>query len=741
LDIEIETTGIFPKPELALYPINLITIKTTKQNKIYTFATSPYKKTKSEFVDMYACVPDELTMLKKFVMWFRKLKVDIISGWNVLDFDIKYIINRIKRLTENTELEGLENKLSYLNIIDFNERSMQYSIAGLSILDYMMLYRNFTFDTKPSYTLQNIAMAEIGEGKLEFEGAIYDIYKTDWDKFVDYNIQDVLLIEKLEKKLKFIQLTINMCHECFIPFDRVESSVAVITGYILGYARKNNMVLSDKQTKQKDWWKHEGYFNNNGYLENTKWEDKETTFEDFYVKGGHVEAYPGFYKNNIGFDFTSLYPWNIIQFNISPETKVIKPKTEDIKNLIRSTVNGVYYKKGKGLIPTIVEKLFNDRKKYKKLSFEYFKNGDAVNGQYYDGLQLIIKILINSFYGVLANPHFIFYDVDNARAVTRAGRQIIRFVSKKVNLYFRNEWNSKYKDLFPDAPDDLSFNKDITVILDTDSLHLNLDEIKTKCAPDMSLLEFCYIMEEKIFEPLYKTILGEFASSYNTENLMHFKREGIISKEMVLAKKKYITELLQQEEIIYKEPKMKFTGIEVVRSNIPLFCRNNIKDVIKLIFEERNKEKTTKMLKEIKKQFNAQDIDKISSVSSTKEYQKYVMPTEYYLKNGISFQNHSPIHYNASIAYNYVVKKHNLPYQEILEGSKMKYIYIDDKNSLGIKAIAYIGKYPEEFKTMFKINYDLQYDNTFLNIVQRLYDVLKWGKIQLQTSLLSRFIQ
>jgi DNA polymerase elongation subunit (family B) len=320
-------------------------------------------------------------------------------------------------------------------------------------------------------------------------------------------------------------------------------------------------------------------------------------------------------------------------------------------------------------------------------------------------------------------------------------RVLGELISKKVNLDFRNEWNSKYKDLFPDAPDDLSFNKDITVILDTDSLHLNLDEIKTKCAPDMSLLEFCYIMEEKIFEPLYKTILGEFASSYNTENLMHFKREGIISKEMVLAKKKYITELLQQEEIIYKEPKMKFTGIEVVRSNIPLFCRNNIKDVIKLIFEERNKEKTTKMLKEIKKQFNAQDIDKISSVSSTKEYQKYVMPTEYYLKNGISFQNHSPIHYNASIAYNYVVKKHNLPYQEILEGSKMKYIYIDDKNSLGIKAIAYIGKYPEEFKTMFKINYDLQYDNTFLNIVQRLYDVLKWGKIQLQTSLLSRFIQ
>lgn len=738
LDIEIAVEDEFPKPEEAKYPINLISIKSSKTGQMYTFATEEYTSDSKEYVENYAYVPDELEMLTKFVKFFRKMKFDIITGWNVLSFDIAYIINRIKNLTK----DGLELKLSPLNKINENYISKEYSIAGLAVLDYLELYKNFTFDTKPSYTLQAIGMHEVGEGKLELEGGVFDIYKTDWNRFADYNIQDVLLVEKIEKKMKFLELTISTCYESLVPLEKVFSSVSTITGYIARHLHEHNMVMPNKQSGHYDWWKHEGMFRCNGELQNVKVDDKETTFEDFAVKGGHCYAKPGFYKYNMSEDAESLYPNNIIMYNISPETKVCKPTEEQIKNdnLIESCINGVYYKSEKGVLPIVVDRIFTERKKFKKMASECYAKGDKDGYTFYDSQQMIRKILINSMYGVLANKHFHFYDVDNARAITRAGRVAIKYLAKCTNEYFANNWHKVGKKYFPNAPTEDKILKPIVCVIDTDSNYFNFEEVKEKYAPEMEFLEFAEVMEHKFLAPFIKKIFDIFAKKRNAINRMNFQREGIITKQFVLAKKKYITELLADEDKVFDPPKIKVKGVETVRSSTPAYNRKHIMSVIQYIFDTLDKEKVLDLLRDIRKDFKKQDISEISSVSGIREYSKYAKPTSHYLAQGLSYKKGTPQHAKASMCYNWMIKNYNYPYMEIGDGTKLKYIQVNPQNIVKTHVIAYVGNWPAEFDQHFQIDKNLQYEKTFLSVIDRMFEVLDWGKLDLKQNMMDSFI-
>jgi DNA polymerase elongation subunit (family B) len=327
----------------------------------------------------------------------------------------------------------------------------------MSILDYWDLYDEFTFEQLESYTLNNVCLHEKVGGKIDLGGHINDAWKRDWNNFVDYNVQDVLLVEKLENKKKFIQLTIKMASDCMIPLEKVMSSVAVIEGLILKELHVNDMVMPDRQKAPKDMW-HELqlYRCEDGWprgIQNDPDVDLEShvvkrksnvePFPALYVKGGHVESTPGYYRKVMSFDATSLYPHEIICYNISPETKVFNPTNTE--GLIKSRVNGIYYKREEGIFPKIIKKVFNERKMYKQKMFECEKLMDFEGAEYYDSMQLIRKILLNSIYGVLLSEYFHFYDVDNARAVTRGGRCHIRYVKSCINDYFKHEWHKTAK--------------------------------------------------------------------------------------------------------------------------------------------------------------------------------------------------------------------------------------------------------------------------------------------------------
>lgn len=765
IDIEVAGENEFPKPTEAKYPINLITVKDSKTKKVHTFGTTQYTGN-SPLVESYHYFSNELSMLETFTRWFRKQKFDFITGWNVQNFDITYIVNRINLLVEgDVSLHELSSLLSPLkkikqkqliNPVNKKHEGHYYELAGITILDYMELYDKFTFVTLESRSLQYVATLELKKGKLELDGSINQIYKTDWNTFVEYNIQDVLLVWELELKKKFIELAIIMCYQSLTPFDRVFSSIAVIEGYILKFMHERNLVMSDRTNAKYDWWHDEKMYivkDKFGlpYYQNCK--EDERDFEPFYVKGGHVEAYPGLWELCMSDDINSSYPHQVMQYNISPETKVIKPSNDLIESgtLIKSEINGVYYKRTDGaVLPTIVKQIFDERKYFKKLQKEATAAGDKALAAYYDSQQHIRKILINSMYGVLANKFFHFYDVDNARAITRGGRVTVRYLAACTNSYFKDNWHKigeKILGTFVPGPDGKPqrINNNVVVLIDTDSNYYCLKEIYDKYCPNMDKMEFFERMES-FMDPFFEKILQIKADNNKMKQVIVFKREGFILKQFILAKKKYITELLKNEDTVYDPPKIKITGVELKKSDTPQFCKTELMKAVKDILDNRNKESNTKLLNSIKNEFKKQSFDLIARKSSIQEYSKFV-PNDisHYIKNGITYEPGSIMTAKSSLNYNYLISKMKLPLMPIANGSKIKYLSVLKDNKFNFETIAWVGNYPNEFYGLFKIDYDEQFKKTFLSVLERMWVVLGWCDedkgIILNESKLSKFIK
>ena len=740
MDIEIEVKDVFPEPELAEFEVNLITVISSKTGETVTWGNREYTGEVKGFE--YRYIPDEHDLLDNFITWWRKQKFDVVTGWNVKDFDMQYLINRMIKLGIEKTFSPYGKTYSKTMRDKQGKKTFYCTIAGLIILDYLDLYKNFTYTTLESFSLNFVSMYEKIGGKLDLEGHINDAYIRNWNLFVEYNIQDTVLVQKMEAKKKFIQLAIRFCSEALVPISKVFSSVAVIEGFILRKLHQKKMVMPDRPKISRDLWKEYGLFKTKDGLQNTL--DGEISFNDFAVKGGYVEANRGLWFHCQSYDVESLYPHNMMQFNISPETKVFNPSKEDIKerNLIKSPMNGIYYTRKQGIIPEIVSTIFQERRMYKQKMFVEKNAGNKDLADYYDSQQMIRKILINSMYGVLANKWFHFYDVDNARCVTRAGRNLIRFLSKTTNDYFHSNWHNVSQKYFPDVVDCQPITEDLVKVIDTDSNYICLDEVKQKYAPDMDFMEFSNIMEKEFFDPFFEKILKIYAGRYGVEQIINFKREGVITKQFVLAKKKYLTELLANEDEVYEIPKLKATGVEIKRSDTPKFCRDNIESVVKTILDTVDRDQVMTHLRKIKKKFKMEKIQNISFNKGINGYTKYAGNMNLFLKNeAILYKKMTPMHIRASINGNYLINKYNLPYMEMANGSKIKYIFLNKKNEIGQDIVAFIGNYPKEYNKLLKIDYETQFEKSFLGVIQRMFDVLQWGDIDFKAGKLGKFFE
>jgi DNA polymerase elongation subunit (family B) len=425
-------TSEFPKPELAKYPINLITLNFVNKGKIYTFGSDPYTGN-SPLVQNYYHDKNEKQLLEKFIQFWRRSKVDIAVAYNA-PFDFGYILKRCENLGIDPNLLSPVGRVEYKN-------PKRIRIHGITILDYIDLYKKFSFTPQPSYKLENVAMAEIKEGKTKYEGNIFTIWQTDWNLFVEYNIQDTILVEKMDKKRKFVNLAIKLAVESIVPIDRCMTTTAIVEGYILKTIHKQNQVMSDRV--REDVW------------------EKDSDDDDDELEGAYVEAHPGFYNWLMSFDVESLYPHMIMMYNISPETKL---SFEDIKNMdpseyITTPVEGIYYKKNvKGILPMITETIFKERKMYKGLMKDAFEQHNDVDHEYYDGMQHNRKILINCFH-------------PNTQILTERGIRYVKDV-KIGDLVWSINTNTKQAELKPikDTVDRLNTDDSLVVFNNTDVL-------------------------------------------------------------------------------------------------------------------------------------------------------------------------------------------------------------------------------------------------------------------------------
>ena len=278
--------------------INVITLK-IKGGKIYTFCLGEYK-TDDPNVEVYCCV-NEKQLLRTFLDKWEELDIDVISDWNGLSFDIPYIFGRCKNIL------GIEQacRLSPFGLIEERDRKSsfgkpytEYKIIGINHLDYMELYVDYSHTPQSSYSLNNICNYELGKGKLDYSefGSLHRLYKNDFQKFVDYNIRDVTLLEDLDAKLQMIHLAMSIAYKCRCCFDDTGSQIRIWDSFIYSDFMKKNLVLPPKKEISED--------------------------ERGELMGGYVKLpkKAGTFSNIVSFDVNSLYPTKIRQLNLSPDT-------------------------------------------------------------------------------------------------------------------------------------------------------------------------------------------------------------------------------------------------------------------------------------------------------------------------------------------------------------------------------------------------------------------------------------
>ena len=672
---------------------------------------------------------NEANLLIKFINYFAEIHPTVITGWNTDGYDIPYLINRIKKVLGPKSA----NKLSPAGIVEWNKHRGRYKIFGVSSLDYIKLYKNFTYTELPNYRLDTVSKTELGRGKIEYDGDLDDLFVTDIHKFIEYNMTDVDLVFELDEKLQLINLARTICHKGHVPYEDVYYASKYLDGAAIVDLKRNGFVAPNKQFR---------------FVE----DEKHDKLAGAYV----MPPIPGLYNWIYDLDLTALYPSIIMSLNISPETKVgvianWKPDSLLSKDPLSVELNGqtipdikswlidskftvasngaVYDTRSKGFLPKILEKWFDERVKFKTERDNHEVGSDKY--KFYDAMQLTQKVLLNSFYGVLGLKTFRFHDLDNAGAITATGQSVIKFSAKVINSYYQKEIG---KDYFINA----NGNKaEFSFYTDTDSTFVSSLPLIEKRYPGFDQSDEKFMIEKT--NAIASEIQAHVNSMYDhyaihfhntVEHRWQIKQEYVAKTGLWIAKKRYA------QWVIFKEgkptDKLDIKGLDVVRSSFPTDFKTIMKATLWHILKEKSKLDTTNLIMDFKDKIQTSDILDVMKNTGVKEISKYTKgrkPFKGYLKG-------TPIHVKSSINYNDMLKhldlnKHSQNFPDIHDGDKIKWAYLKT-NSMGFDTIALRGyEDPVELTDFVEkyIDRNKIFDREIRGKLDDFYASMNWDKL------------
>ena len=707
VDIETGAENGFPNIESADQEILLISLHDSFTNRITVWGSKAFPN-KDKQVDYIHC-DDEIKLLHSFLGWWQQNIPDVITGWNVQLFDIPYICRRMTRMIGDkyTRMLSPWKMVSDREIYIKGRKQIAYDITGVSCLDYLELYRKFTYTNQESYRLDHIAFVELEQKKLdhsEFD-TFKEFYTNDWHKFVEYNIHDVRLVDRLDDKMKLLELAFTMAYDAKVNYEDVYSQVRMWDNIIFIYLDKQKIAIPPKQKSFKD-----------------------SQYAGAYVK----EPIPGMYDWVVSFDLNSLYPHLIMQYNLSPETllprrssvnvDMLLDKDCDTSDLVGETMcaNGTHYTtKEQGFLPKLMDKIYQDRTIYKKKmlaakqqyektpTMELRKEISRCNN-----IQMARKIQLNSAYGAIGNEHFRYYKLEIAEAITLSGQLTIRWIEKKVNEYLNKLLSTK--------------KQDYVIASDTDSIYLNLGPLVDKFFSAKSgdkativgiLDKICKDKLEPFIETSYQE-LADYLAAYDQK--MKMKRENIAERGIWTAKKRYILNVWDSEGVRYSEPKMKIMGLETARSSTPAYFRDKLYTAFKIIITQTNDD-IINFIDEIKADTREQNYLNIAFPRGVNGLEKYRNGTDIYAKG-------TPIHVRGALLYNHYVRRNNVEnkYPVIQEGEKIKFIYLKTPNPIGENVISFFQQLPTEFNLEKYVDYQLQFEKSFLDPLRNVLESVGW---------------
>lgn len=708
LDIETTSENGFPSVEEAIEEILCITIKDFSSKKIITWGCGEFINSRKDVEYIYCKSEQEL--LIKFQNFWVKNTPDIITGWNVKHFDIPFICRRMDRVLNIKHMKSLSpwNLVYERDVYIKGQKKIYYDILGVATLDYYDLYQKFTYTNQESYRLDHIASVELGANKLDHSEFInfQDFYRNDWQKFIEYNIHDVELVDMLEDKMKLIELAVTMAYDAKVNFEDVFYQVRMWDSIIYDALTKENIVIPPKKESTKD-----------------------QQYAGAYVK----EPIPGMYDWVVNFDLNSLYPHLIMQYNISPET-LLEERMPGInvdrllnQEIDTSTLqgaalcpNGTLFTTDKqGFLPKLMQKIYDERTIYKKkmlVAKQEFENTKDLrllkDISKYNNIQMARKIQLNSAYGAIGNEYFRYFRIENAEAITLSGQLSIRWIEKKMNAYLNKALKTR--------------DKDYVIAIDTDSIYLNLGDLvqsvfKGRETPDEKIVSFldklCNVELEPYIEGCYQE-LAKYVNAY--EQKMVMKREHIANRGFWTVKKRYVLNVWDSEGVRYKEPKMKICGMETQRSSTPSYFRDKLYEAYKIIINGTN-DNLIQFIKNIKTESKEQNYVNISSPRSCNNLEKYRSYNQIY-------KERTPIAVRGALLYNHYVREYKITnrFPLVQEGEKIKFVYLKTPNPIGENVISFFQNIPSEFGLEKYIDYNLQFEKSFLEPLKTVLECIGW---------------
>ena len=706
LDIEVECENGFPSSRSASEPMLSITIKNHQNKKIIVWGLHPFKTDRDDVE--YRLCKDEKDLLGQFIDDWEYYCPDIITGWNTEFFDIPYLCNRIKQVLGEDELKRLSpwKSVHDRDVYQMGRSHQIYNIQGIAHLDYFDLYRKFTYTAQESYRLDHIAKVELGEQK---DGNPFDTFRewyiNDYQSFIEYNINDVELVDKLEDKMKLIELCLTMAYDAKVNYVDVLGTVRYWDVLIYNYLKEKNIVIPQK-----------------------KMHDKSAQYEGAYVKDPQV----GMHKWVMSFDLNSLYAHLIMQYNISPETLI--PSDEEapekmvdkildgkVKNTTKFCMapNGAFFRKDKrGFLPELMETIYNDRVKYKTLLLESKQKYEDTKDKSilkdisrYENIQMAKKISLNSAYGAIGNSWFRYFDIRNAEAITTSGQLSIRWIEKALNIYLNKVLETD--------------NEDYVIASDTDSVYITfekfVDMVFKKGTADETIVNFLDKVATKKLEPFIDKSYKHLAEQMNAyDQKMVMKREVIADKGIWTAKKRYILNCHDIEGVRYKTPKLKMMGIEAVKSSTPAPCRDKIRDAMNILMNGNEKELNT-FIQKFREEFMELEPENIAYPRSCNGLAKWEGSHELWKKG-------APIHVKGALLYNHLLKKNKLghKYPNIQEGDKIKFLHMKQPNLYQCSSFSFPVSVPKELDIVSSIDYDTQFTKSLVEPLRFIAEKMNW---------------
>ena len=711
LDIECKFGDGFPEPALADQEITAITTKNNIDDTYYTFGCMDYDVDKSLMQDHaveFIWCEDERDLLNKFVKHMNTTSPDVLTGWNIEFFDIPYLVNRIAKICGESTMK----RLSPWKMVDarethtgFGQSTIKYELKGIAILDYMAIFKKFGYSYGPqeSYKLDHIANVVLGERKLDFGEAsdLNELYDNDYQKFIDYNIKDVELIDRMEDKLGLITLCLTMAYKGGVNYEQVLGTVAIWDSLIYRDLHSKHIAVPMNAE----------------------------SFKGAYPGGYVKEPQVGMHDWICSFDLNSLYPSIIMQYNMSPETILLDDEPGvnvesvlkgQVQNNVPDTalaVNGTRFSTKKlGVLPSIIQEIYTERvgHKQKQIKAEQELELCTVKSEVYalekriaiaKNQQMALKILLNSLYGAMGNKWFRYFDMRIAEGITLTGQATIRWAENNLNNYLNTT---------------LKTNKDYVVAIDTDSVYVTLDQLVKQFKP-VNPVDFldkiCSTALEgaltECYDRLYKSLGG-------IQNHMVMGREVIADRGIWTAKKRYILNVYDNEGVRYAQPKLKIMGIEAIKSSTPAICRQALKDIFKRIIET-DEETVQSDIANFKIAFRQASAEEVSFPRGVNNLNKWTDRDTVYKKG-------TPIHIRGAILHNNLVtdKKLSRKIEKITSGDKVKFTYLVKPNPIKENVIAFIDYMPKQFNLDKYVDYNMQFEKTFLGAIEPVLDAVGW---------------